>query len=164
MKEIEKVLSNRKSIDNDRKLIEIWEEKQKSIDEENRLQRLNYFAKIHIDPIHNFFEAVNGGETTLYYLKLWNDRGEVRYKVGVTLQSIEQRYKEYYRGFIVLFEEKLTHANTIEKNILRYNKNYITHEKLLGTKGKEIFSDDILRLDSDNEKTNKYKLQYNKYL
>lgn len=98
-------------------------------------------------PLWNYFGAEKGGETTFYYLKLKNKKGNVRYKVGVSLNGVAKRYKGVSEKYEILFEECLTHANTIEKKILRHFKDKITNEKLLGTNGTEIFSEDILKMD-----------------
>lgn len=98
-------------------------------------------------PLYDYFEAIEGGETTLYYLKLNNKFGEIRYKVGVTLQTVKARYNGINHPFVVLYEKKLTHANTIEKQILKEFNYLVTDESLLGTNGSEIFKEDVLRLD-----------------
>ncbi len=97
-------------------------------------------------PLTNYFNAKEGGETILYYLKLKNKFGKTRYKVGVTLNNVQKRYSNQYK-YEILYEKKLTHANTIEKNILKEFSHLITDESLLGTNGTEIFNEDILRLD-----------------
>ena len=98
-------------------------------------------------PLYDYFNAVEGGETTLYYLKLNNKFSEVRYKIGVTLQDVKTRYKGINHPFIVLYEKKLTHANTIEKQILQEFQHLVTDESLLGTTGCEILKEDVLKLD-----------------
>jgi len=98
-------------------------------------------------PLYNYFEAVDGGETTLYYLKLNNKFGETRYKIGVTLQDVKTRYKGINHPFIILYEKKLTHANAIEKKVLQEFSHLITDESLLGTTGSEILKEDVLSLD-----------------
>lgn len=103
-------------------------------------------------PLINYYNAQEGGETTFYYLKLKNKFGETRYKIGVTLQdSVKQRYSGY-RNYEILYAKKLTHANTIEKQILNDFKHLTTDESLLGTTGSEIFKEDILRLDCSEKK------------
>lgn len=107
-------------------------------------KRIDLFEKALLE---NYFNAVEGGETTLYYLKLKNKFGEIRYKIGVTLNDVKTRYKGQEHQFIILYEKKLTHANTIEKKILNEFKHLITDECLLGTYGNEIFKEDVLKLD-----------------
>jgi len=98
-------------------------------------------------PLYNYFNAIDGGETTFYYLKLSNKFHETRYKVGVTLSSVAQRYNSNYE-YKILYENKLTHANSIEKAILKKFNHLVTDESLLGTNGTEIFKEDILKLDT----------------
>ena len=98
-------------------------------------------------PLWNYFGAEKGGETTFYYLKLKNKKGQVRYKVGVSLNGVIKRYKGVSEKYEILFEESLTHSNTIEKKILKHFKDKITNENLLGTNGTEIFSEDVLKMD-----------------
>lgn len=98
-------------------------------------------------PLYDYFGAIEGGETTLYYLKLNNKFDESRYKVGVTLQNVKARYNGINHPFVVLYEKKLTHANTIEKQILKEFNYLVTDESLLGTNGSEIFKEDVLKLD-----------------
>ena len=104
-------------------------------------------------PLVNYFGAIEGGETTLYYLKLKNKFGETRYKIGVTLNSVEKRYlgRSDYK---ILYENKLTHANTIEKNVLKTFHHLVTDESLLGTNGTEIFKEDVLKLDIESNYKN----------
>ena len=100
-------------------------------------------------PLVNYFGAIEGGETILYYLKLKNKFGETRYKIGVTLNSVEKRYSGR-SDYKILYEKKLTHANTIEKKILKKFNHLITDESLLDTNGTEIFKEDILKLDTED--------------
>ena len=109
-------------------------------------KRIKEAEALSVSPLNNYFKAVEGGETTLYYLKLKNKFGETRYKVGVTLGSVAKRYSGH-SGYKVLYEKKLTHANTIEREILKKFSAVITDESLLGTNGTEIFKEDILKLD-----------------
>jgi hypothetical protein len=105
---------------------------------------------LHNSPLWNYFGAEKGGETTFYYLKLKNKKGQIRYKVGVSLNGVAKRYKGVSEKYEILFEEYLTHSNTIEKKILRHFQDKITNENLLGTNGTEIFREDVLRMDIDS--------------
>jgi hypothetical protein len=89
-----------------------------------------------------------GGETTLYYLRLLY-RGRKYYKIGVTLRDISSRYTQQDQQYIekVLYEKKLTHANTIEQKILKDFHNHIFPLAILSSGHSEVFDYDILELD-----------------
>lgn len=98
--------------------------------------------------LDGFLNAEEGGETTFYYLKLKNKFGEDRFKIGVTIGSVKKRYgSKYLNQFEVLYEKKLTHAKSIEKEIKNMFNKHITDESLIGTTGTEIFNIDILEMD-----------------
>ncbi len=103
--------------------------------------------KLNDSPLYSYFGAIEGGETTLYYLKLKNKFEEIRYKIGVTINNVSQRYPNKF-NYEILYEKKLTHANTIEKEIKKEFFHVITDESLLGTDGSEIFKEDVLKMDS----------------
>lgn len=99
-------------------------------------------------PLYNYFNAIEGGETTFYYLKLKNKFGEIRYKFGITLSSVNEIYsKKHKNDFEILYEKKLTHARSIELQIKQEFNHLITDESLIGTNGTEILKEDLLKLD-----------------
>lgn len=130
-----------KSILNIRKSIVI-ELKRRKNEREQKEYALNN------SPLYNYFKAIEGGETTFYYLKLQNKFGERRYKFGVTLSSVKDRYaNKYHSEFEILYEKKLTHARSIETQIKQEFAHLITDESLIGTTGTEIVKEDILKMD-----------------
>jgi len=100
-----------------------------------------------LDVLENF-NPVEGGETTLYYLRLLF-RGVRYYKIGVTLKSVNERYSPKDFQFIdkVLYEKKLTHANTIEQKIKTKYRSNIFPLAILSSGHSEVFDRDILDLD-----------------
>jgi hypothetical protein len=94
------------------------------------------------------YNPIEGGETTLYYLRLLY-RGRKYYKIGVTLRDISSRYTQQDQQYIekVLYEKKLTHANTIEQKILKDFHNHIFPLAILSSGHSEVFDYDILELD-----------------
>jgi len=108
----------------------------------------------------NEINFVEGGKTTLYYLKTKNQKGEERYKIGITSKNVKKRYSRKDGKYEILMECKIKRAKGIEKKIKKLNSNLITNEKLLGTKGTEIFSNDILMLDKTKGLKNMSKIKY----
>ena len=94
------------------------------------------------------FNAIEGGETTLYYLKLLF-KGKPYYKIGVTLNSVKKRYKVQDFKIIdkILYEKKLTHANKIEKAILKEYNAFLFPLAILSSGHSEVFDSDVLNLD-----------------
>ena len=106
---------------------------------------------------NNDIKMEEGGNTTLYYLKTTNKRGQIRYKVGITKRDLKKRYgRKNSIKYEILMEKRIIRAKSVEKKIKREFKSSVTNEKLLGTKGTEIFSNDIL--DLDNRKKSKVKI------
>jgi hypothetical protein len=99
--------------------------------------------------ILDVFNPVEGGETTLYYLRLVF-RDKYYYKVGITFNSVRDRYNNSDFKFIdkILYEKKLTHARTIEQDIISHFKDSIFPLAILSSGESEIFDEDVLRLDT----------------
>ncbi len=97
----------------------------------------------------NFFNPVEGGETTLYYLRLVF-KGKRYYKIGVTINDVKSRYlsKDFNIIEKILYEKKLTHANRIEKKILKIFKDKIFPLNILSSGETEIFDEDVLQMDN----------------
>lgn len=101
-------------------------------------------------------ERVHGTEpATLYYVRLMRG-GEVYYKIGVTKQTVTQRFKpEINKGVIVDILQTWPHdkggdAYTWEGSILKVFRDFKTKDKPLHRKGNtEVFDVDILNLDKD---------------
>jgi len=97
-------------------------------------------------PLTNHFGAQEGGTTYLYYLKINRTN---TYKIGITKQhgGVRSRYTSSERcQFTVLFEKKIVGAEKIERAIIRHYKSLVTNRNQIGTKGTEIFKEDVLRL------------------
>lgn len=119
----------------------------RKIKRENKEYNSNDYI-LYLSPLYDYFNAIEGGETTFYYLKLKNKFGEIRYKFGITFSSVYERYKkEYHNDFEILYEKKLIHAKTIESKIKKEFSHLITNESLIGTNGTEILKEDLLKLD-----------------
>lgn len=99
----------------------------------------------------NSFNPVEGGETTLYYLRLLF-KGRKYYKIGVTLSSVNERYKSKDFNYIdkILYDKKITHANTIEKQILQNYKHHLFPLAILSSGHTEVFDIDVLELDKNH--------------
>ena len=108
-------------------------------------QDLSKLNKFHI---LNSFNPIEGGETTFYYIRLIF-KNRRYYKVGVTLNSVEERYQAKDFNVIdkVLYEQKLTHANTIEKQILQKFSDCLFPLAILSSGYSEVFDQDVLGLD-----------------
>lgn len=134
------------------KIIELKKEivlqlEKRKIKRENNEYNSNDYT-LYSSPLYDYFNAIEGGETTFYYLKLKNQFGEIRYKFGITFSSVYERYKkEYHNDFEILYEKKLIHAKTIENKIKKQFSHLITNESLIGTNGTEILKEDLLKLD-----------------
>jgi len=100
--------------------------------------------------ILNAFNLIEGGETTLYYLRLVF-KGKRYYKIGITFHNVRERYNKNDFKIIdkILYEKKLTHAKTIEQKIINHFKKYIFPLSILSSGDSEIFDVDILQLDID---------------
>lgn len=100
------------------------------------------------DSVFKSFNPIEGGETTLYYLRL-SFRGKRYYKIGVTLGSVKSRYtsKDFETIDKVLYEKQLTHANTIEKQIIKKFQDKVFPLSILSSGQTEIFDEDILKMD-----------------
>jgi len=111
---------------------------------ENKKSEYNFSS----NDILSKFNPVEGGETTLYYLRLVF-RSKKYYKVGVTINSVKNRYsiKDFKIIDKILYEKKLTHANTIEKEIIRRFKDKIFPLSILSSGESEIFDEDVLEMD-----------------
>ena len=94
------------------------------------------------------FNPIEGGETTLYYLRLVF-KGKNYYKIGVTINDVTSRYnfKDFRVIDKILYEKKLTHANTIEKAILKEFNEHIFPLGILSSGATEIFDVDVLKMD-----------------
>lgn len=91
------------------------------------------------------------GDKTFYYIKLYNRKNQVRYKVGITKYDVKKRYINTHTGYHegkdyeIIYEKRLLNAEEVEAKIKqRYKSSY---DYLLGTAGTEIFDVDILGLD-----------------
>lgn len=137
----------------EKKEYQIKLEKNKELEKQREIE---YQKKLLKESPLTYFGAVEGGETTFYYLKLKNKSGETRYKIGVTLNTVAKRYQRFNKDidYEILLQKKFTHANKIEKKILKEFHSLKTYESLLGTSGTEIFKEDILKLDFTTK--NKY--------
>lgn len=95
------------------------------------------------------FNPVEGGETTLYYLRLVF-RGKRYYKIGITLHSVAERYtaKDFDIIEKVLYEKKLTFAKTIEQQIIKHFADKVFPLSILSSGDSEIFDEDVLKLDT----------------
>lgn len=93
------------------------------------------------------------GDKTFYYIKLYNRKNQVRYKVGITKYDVKKRYinthTTYYEGkdYEIIYEKRLLNAEKVEEKIKQKYKS--SYDYLLGTAGTEIFDTDILGLDKD---------------
>ena len=98
--------------------------------------------------VFSFFNAIEGGETTLYYLRLLYKEKRY-YKIGVTLNSVRSRYKTVDFKFIdkILYEKKVTHANTIEQQIIKKFREHAFPLAILSSGQTEVFDYDILQMD-----------------
>ena len=98
--------------------------------------------------VFNSFNPIEGGETTLYYLRLVF-KGKKYYKIGITFHSVQDRYKGNDFKIIdkILYEKKLTHAKTIEQQIINYFKEHSFPLAILSSGQTEIFDIDVLKLD-----------------
>ncbi len=117
---------------------------------EREIQRLEREIALEESPLFDYFGAIEGGEIILYYLLIENDYGEKRYKIGITSQdSVNRRYSwnGYTHKHEVLMEKCFINANSVEKAIKKKFSHLVTNEHLIGTKGTEIFSEDVLKLD-----------------
>ncbi len=88
---------------------------------------------------------------TLYYLSINN--GEA-YKIGITNRSVEERYKKYDLDKIKILKmweyPRGQYAKTAEEEILKdFNYARWKGEPLLGSGNSELFTHDVLCLDSD---------------
>lgn len=110
--------------------------------------RLQKVWNLENSPLTNHFGAREGGATYLYYLRINRTN---TYKIGITKQlgGVRSRYtNNESRQFTVLFEKKIVGAEKIEREIIRHYKSLVTNKNQIGTKGTEIFSEDVLKLVS----------------
>ena len=117
-------------------------------------KEIEYFIKNSINIVYSNisvldnYNPIEGGETSLYYLRL-RFKGKAYYKVGVTLRDVKSRYTKKDLQFIekIIYEKKLTHANTIEQKILKDYQNSIFPLAILSSGHSEVFDYDVLGLD-----------------
>lgn len=116
---------------------------------EDNLKRIEEIKQSKCSNILDDFNPEEGGETILYYLRL-NFRGRKYYKIGVTLNSVKERYsnKDFEIIEKILYEKRLTFANTIEQQIIKKFKDKIFPLSILSSGESEIFDEDILKLDN----------------
>jgi len=93
----------------------------------------------------NLYNIEAGGERRLYYLRV-EFKGKLYYKIGITKNTIEERYKSY-NNYVVLYDKIITKAETVENQIKEEFKEDIFPIALLGTMGTEFFDRDVLGLD-----------------
>ena len=93
----------------------------------------------------NLYNIEVGGERRLYYLRV-EFKGKPYYKIGITKNTVEERYKSY-NNYVVLYDKIITKAETIENQIKEEFKEDIFPIALLGTMGTEFFDRDVLGLD-----------------
>lgn len=116
----------------------------KKLEYEKNLLRLQNRITIH-----------QGGKTKLYYFRFHNN-GKKYYKIGISMNGIDGRYKnkdgtQYGRIEKIFFDTYVREAERIEQLILHVFKDKLANDKsLLVTKGgySEVFISDILGLDS----------------
>lgn len=95
------------------------------------------------------------GDKTFYYIKLYNRKNQVRYKVGITKYDVKKRYIDTHTGYYedkdyeIIYEKRLLNAEKVEARIKQNYKS--SYDYLLGTAGTEIFDTDILGLDHNAE-------------
>lgn len=125
-------------------------ERRREIEIEIERQRLHKEQRMHNkqNNVFNSFNPIEGGETTLYYLRLVF-KGKRYYKIGVTINSVSSRYKTTDFKFIdkILYEKKITHANTIEQQIIKRFKEQAFPLAILSSGQTEMFDVDVLQLD-----------------
>jgi len=96
-----------------------------------------------------FYKPIEHAEAdnVLYYLRI-SYKNRYYYKIGVTTNSVEERYKGIEGEYKILYEKRLINAKKIESQI----KNDFIDDNfklaLLGTSGTEIYDRDILNLDT----------------
>lgn len=92
-------------------------------------------------------------DKTFYYIKLYNRKNQVRYKIGITKYDVKKRYINTHKGYYadkdyeIIYEKRLLNAEKVEAEIKQKYKS--SYDYLLGTAGTEIFDTDILGLDKD---------------
>ena len=117
----------------------------KNIEEEKELREQQLKYALENSPLTNYFGVKydDDADNILYYLKLPNGH----YKVGITSSSVSKRYSGIY-GYKVLLERRAVNARQVEGKIKQTFKHLVVGEdKHLNTKGTEIFSEDVLKLD-----------------
>lgn len=116
---------------------------------EDNLKRIEEIKQSRCSNILDTFNPIEGGETILYYLRL-NFKGRKYYKIGVTLKSVKERYsnKDFEIIEKILYEKRLTFANTIERQIIKKFEDKIFPLSILSSGESEIFDEDILKLDN----------------
>lgn len=125
-------------------------ERRREIELEIERQRLHKEQRMRNkqNDVFKSFDPIEGGETTLYYLRLVFKEKRY-YKIGVTLNSVSSRYKTTDFKFIdkILYEKKITHANTIEQQIIKRFKEHAFPLAILSSGQTEMFDVDVLCLD-----------------
>ena len=101
-----------------------------------------------------------GGKTRLYYFR-FNYKGRKYYKIGVTINSVSDRYKNFdgsdYRAIEkIFFDTNILEAKRIERLIKHVFKDKLANDKhILSVKGgySEVFISDVLNLDNYTDRT-----------
>jgi hypothetical protein len=96
-------------------------------------------------------ESITGCATTLYYIRI-DRNGKRAYKIGITKQSLSERFGDDYRYITVLnkqtFPNKSAALAEEKKLIGRHSQHLYVGPKLIKSGHTEMFKHDVLGLDA----------------
>ena len=130
------------------------ETKYKQVLNELNIYELEKECYLNISRIREKVDLKYGGDTKLYYVKIRHS-GKAYYKIGITINSVEERYSSQYRRISseiekIIFQVNLLNARELERLIINTYKKYLANDRQILSAHNgytEVFISDILGLD-----------------